>query len=155
MSANQGITPPGPRTSAENAAGYVSDARAYLRAAKTLASMNDRRSYESPVYFLLCHAIELLLKGFVLARGGDGKELRNNNKVRHQLAELHIRAKSLGLPSGDRISEVVERLAPLHADFAFRYRNPRGFTQDPDASEVAMAVEELMTQVEPLVMSIR
>jgi hypothetical protein len=35
----------------------------------------------SPVYFLLCHGIELSLKAFILASGGSERELKKQDTV--------------------------------------------------------------------------
>jgi hypothetical protein len=150
---NQGASPFDPRTNAQLATSYIGDARAYLRAAKTLDSMRDRQSHEAPIYFLLCHAVELLLKAFILAKGGDSKALKRF-EIRHKLDELHARAKSLGLVGSDHFSKVVEWLAPFHQTFAFRYSDPAGYTQYPNASDVAVAVEEVMAEVFPQVRSL-
>ena len=78
--------------------GYLTDAKAYLKAGNAL-SQSDVDMY-SPVYFLLCHGIELSLKAFILASGGSERELKQQD-TRHHLNVLRDRARVLGYQSAN------------------------------------------------------
>ena len=53
------------------AIGYIVDARSYLDAARLIQSVEEHQpGLFSPIYFLLCHAIELVLKAYILTSGG-------------------------------------------------------------------------------------
>jgi hypothetical protein len=111
------------------AIGHITDVRAYLRAARLIDSAADGDiSLSSPIYFLLSHAIELVLKAYILAAGGTEAELRPQ-KVRHQLDELRNRAGALGYSPSEKLSAVIDMLAPYHANHSFRYRDP-GYKND-------------------------
>ena len=102
--------------------GYLTDAKAYLKAGNAL-SQSDIEMY-SPVYFLLCHAIELSLKAFILASGGSERELKQQD-TRHHLNVLRDRACALGYQSAnEKTDEVIEMLAPYHSNHSFRYKDP-------------------------------
>jgi hypothetical protein len=129
--------------------GYIRDARAYMQAA-TLLSDSDVAMY-SPVYFLLCHGIELALKAFILVSGGSESELRDW-EVRHHLDKLRERAGVLGYKHrNEKIDVVIDWLAPFHADHSFRYRDPKGFTQYPCIADTIEALTSMLDQIEPAV----
>jgi hypothetical protein len=70
---------------------YLGDAEGYLSAARLL---DEHAGQFSPKFFLLCHAIELVLKAFILAKGGTEKETK---KIKHDLIAAWSRAVALGL----------------------------------------------------------
>jgi hypothetical protein len=123
------------------AVGYLTDAEAYTKAAVELNRL-DRKGMTSPTYFLLCHAMELLFKAYILASGGDAKGLRKQ-AVQHNLSELHKRAQQLNLPTDDKAEAVVKMLAPYHQNHSFRYRDP-GYKTFP-ATEVVLEVLHSLT----------
>jgi hypothetical protein len=47
---------------------FLCEARQYLNAADILIR-DDSADANPPAYFLMCHALELLLKAYVMARG--------------------------------------------------------------------------------------
>ena len=129
------------RSSEYIAVGYLTDAEAYTKAASELNEL-DQVGLTSPTYFLLCHALELLFKAYILAGGGEAKELKNID-VRHNLSALHLRAKQLQLPSDEKTEAVVEMLTPYHKNHSFRYRDP-GYKTFP-AIEVVLEVLHALT----------
>jgi len=89
--------------------------------------MDEDAGQFSPKYFLLCHAIELALKAYILAKGGTEREIK---KIRHNLIAAWSRALiaawsravELGLQSKNaELHRVVKQVAPAHADYSFRY----------------------------------
>jgi hypothetical protein len=129
------------------AIGHITDAKAYLRAAQLIESA-DPDLPSSPTYFLLCHAIEIVLKAYILAAGGTEKELRPQ-KVRHHLDELRNRAVALGYSPSEKTTAVIDMLAPYHANHSFRYRDP-GFKTYPTTGEVILSLETMLAQTEPI-----
>lgn len=141
------LTPPQPPKPIELlAVSYIGDADAYADAA---IQLNDLRN-NSPRYFLFCHAIELALKAYILASGGNRKE-RKPRSVRHHLKNLYDRAKELGYQSSDpRIPEVVEWLEPYHSDFSFRYKEATGLRVLPNPEELGAIFKIMWNEIEPV-----
>jgi hypothetical protein len=127
------------------AAGLLMDAKSYLKAARALAG----QEIWSPEYFLLCHAMELILKSYLAARGATEKELK---QLSHHLVRTYARARKKGFcPSDARTAGVIRWLSPFHEDLVFRYRKSIGSVQYPAASDVADVVSRLIRQIEPIV----
>jgi hypothetical protein len=95
------------------------DARAYLRAADIL--IRDRSpGIDAPTYFLMSHALELILKAYLVARGGFGDdELRD---LGHDIEWAYAQAASMGLRLEDeRTVALIRLLSDFHKSFVFRY----------------------------------
>jgi hypothetical protein len=132
------------------AIGYIADARSYLDAARLIESIEEHQpALFSPIYFLLCHAIELVLKAYILASGVTEAKLRQQ-KIRHNLDELRNLAVSLGYSPSKKINAVIDLLAPHHADYSFRYRKP-GYKSYPRIDEAIKSLETMLAQIHPLV----
>ena len=129
------------------AAAVLTDAGLYLKAARAL---ENEQAIWSPRYFLLCHAIELILKSYLASHGATQKELKD---LGHNLLKTYARARKQGLiPSDARTAEVVRWLSPFHKDLVFRYRkSSAGFVQLPDPNALADVVSSLNDQVDPIV----
>ena len=134
------------------AIGLIYDAKAYVESARVLDGVhgNAPRSY-SPTYFLLCHAMELLLKAYLSASGVSQKTLRDH-RVRHNIEFLFRYARRFFslTPADPRFPELVRWLAEYHLDHSFRYRKtgPRSL---PLASEAAEIIDATVDGVEPYV----
>jgi hypothetical protein len=126
------------------AIGYLTDAKAYTTAAVELNGL-DKSGMTSPTYFLLCHALELLFKSYILASGGEAKELQKQ-AVRHNLAELCKRAQQLSLKTDEKTEAVVGMLAPYHGNHSFRYRDP-GYKTFPDTEAVIDVLQSLIPPI--------
>jgi hypothetical protein len=128
--------------------GYLTDAKAYLKAASALP--HDDISMFSPVYFLLCHGIELSLKAFILVSGGTRRELMKQD-IRHHLNVLRDRAYELGYqPANAKNAEVIDMLAPYHASHSFRYRDP-GYATFPVITDTIEVLTSMLDEIGPLV----
>ena len=128
--------------------GYLTDAKAYLKAGNAL-SQSDVDMY-SPVYFLLCHGIELSLKAFILASGGSERELKQQD-TRHHLNVLRDRARALGYqPANEKTDEVIEMLAPYHSSHSFRYRDP-GYASLPVIADTIEVLTSMLDEISPVV----
>jgi hypothetical protein len=139
------LTPPRPMKSNElMAVGYIRDAGGYADAAEQLVNFRNH----NPRYFLFCHAIELALKSYILAAGGDQKELKT---IRHDLQKAYDRARALGYkPTDPSVPDIVETLDPYHKDYTFRYKDKTGLQILPNADELADAVKSMLNQIEPI-----
>jgi len=121
-----------------------------LIAAQTLERSRSKRAKitVSPKYYLVCHAIELILKSFILVSGGAEKELFD---IGHDLLKAWDRANELGFEAKDKRTEtLVQMLAPYHLDHRFRYRKT-GFMTIPETKEMCKITDNLIKQIGPIV----
>ncbi len=95
------------------------DARAYLRAADTL--IRDRSAdINAPIYFLMSHALELILKAYLVARGGFGDH--EPRDLGHDIERAYAQAASIGLRLEDeRSATLIRLLSDFHKSLVFRY----------------------------------
>ncbi len=139
-------------TKAEIARSYLTDSQAFLIAAQVLErSRNKRTTFAfSPKYYLICQAIELILKSYILVAGGTKKELMHID-VRHNLLRLFNRATELGLvPNDQRIGPLIQMLGPYHSEYRFRYRKA-GFMTVTETRVMCKIAEKLIGQIAPTV----
>lgn len=129
------------------AVSLLSDTKGYLKAAQTLAR---EATLSLPLYFLLCHAMELILKSYLASQGATEKELR---KIGHRLLRTYGRARKKGFsPSDARVPEIIRWMTPFHEDLFFRYRGTgHGCIQLPATSDLVDIVSSLVRQIEPIV----
>ena len=124
---------------------FVSDARNYLNVARIIQPPFE---ISSPRYFLLCHAIELCLKAYILASGGEQSELKGS--LSHRLKQTFERAVTLGYqPSDERVDELVTWLSPFHEDYSFRYKKT-GRKELPPPETVIEILASMLVQIEPV-----
>jgi hypothetical protein len=130
------------------AVSLLSDAKGFLKAGQTLAA---QPTLSLPLYFVLCQAIELILKSYLASFGATETELRK--EVGHKLLRAYSRARKKGFsPSDARIPEIIRWMSPFHEDFFFRYRGiGHGRVQLPVPNEFADVVSTLVRQIEPIV----
>ena len=132
---------------------FLRDAEDYVESARQLAALQGGlvRKWVSPIYQLLCHAIELTLKAYLAASGVPITTLANH--IGHDL-ELAFRcAQKHGFtPSDAGFWEVVQSLAPYHLDHSFRYGKPHGSVTHPEPSKAAEIIANTIKgAVEPYV----
>jgi hypothetical protein len=133
------------RTSAEIARSYLTDSEAFLIAANVI-NRSGEVAASSPQYYLACHAIELILKAFILTNGGTESEII---KIRHDLLKAWGRANELGLrPLDTRIEVIIKMRAPYHLDHRFRYRQT-GFITLPVQADLFQPIKALIHQIGP------
>jgi hypothetical protein len=82
-------TKPRPASSELLAVGHIDDADRYADAAKQLTDFK----HFNPRYFLYCHAIELALKAYILASGGEDRRFARSNTI---LARLTVARANWG-----------------------------------------------------------
>ena len=130
-----------PASSELLAVGYIDDADRYADAAKQLTDFK----HFNPRYFLYCHAIELALKAYILASGGDDREVR---KIKHDLGKAYRRASELGYtPALDGTAEIVDWLHPYHQDYAFRYKQT-GIRAVPRPEDIDEVINSMLLEIE-------
>jgi HEPN domain-containing protein len=125
------------------AIGTIEDAMSYVEAARILDESTRSRyhNYWPPVFFLLAHAIELVLKAYLYSAGTRDKDLKAFD-VRHNLTRLLEKAEAAGFrPAHESFAEAVEWLAPYHQDHRFRYRQP-GLISLPKPDLLAQIVSD-------------
>lgn len=97
---------------------FLSDADSYIHAAQVL---KDDRQAIPPLFFLLGHALELSLKAFLIVKGVEERELRE--ELKHNLRALYRRAGDCGFHVDDeRVALCVDALNKWHYKNIFRYR---------------------------------
>jgi hypothetical protein len=79
-----------------------------------------------PRYFMLCHAVELALKAFLLASGVPIKDLENNKKFGHKIVDLMDEARKRGLQIGPLERSELVQLHEAHARYWPRYPRKEG-----------------------------
>jgi HEPN domain-containing protein len=129
------------------AIGLGQDARKYLDAAAHLDLADDAytHAFAPPTYFLICHSIELALKAYLASHGLDERRLM---RIGHRLERALEEAKKAAFsPAGNRFEELVQWLAPYHAEHSFRYRQ-LGYFRLPNARESIDIVEPVIDYVE-------
>jgi hypothetical protein len=133
------------------AVGCLTDAQSYFHSATVLDAMEDGLVHIAPIYFLLCHTIELLLKAYLLSNGVDARELQKSH-IRHQLKELGKASQDKGLNLSEHSIAIIDMLAPHHENHSFRYRKT-GFKSFPLPSEIRKAIAEVLQTVGPVVVN--
>jgi hypothetical protein len=126
--------------------GQLNLAKEFLDAAR--ASITSDAVVVRPTYWLISHAIELMLKAFLLHKRKSEAALRKPS-VRHNLAELLKMALSLRLSIPDEVAEVVRGVSPAHKVFYFRYGG--GYTPNvtvPSINDALVAAELVFGSVQ-------
>jgi hypothetical protein len=133
----------------------VQDAKAYVESARMLDSASTEASggiarFSSPTYFLLCQAMELVVKAHLAASGAPKRVLRNDIGLDIALAFRYARRCFSFTPADPRFPTLVRWLAPFHLDHSFRYRKT-GLVRLPLASEAVEIIGKTVEGVNPYV----
>ena len=86
----------------------------------TPPSISPRSYLAVPFYFLVSHAMELLLKSALLKRGVGEAALRNH-EVRHNLGAMMTQLEAMGLTITHQTATVVRAMSDQHENHALRY----------------------------------
>lgn len=110
-----------------SAVAMLKDAQDFLRAAKVLAEQDIDQpailvNFLSPLYFLICQAMELSLKAYLRGRGYDDVALR---KLSHGLEKCRLEVETQGLLITDDFRQAVSWLDKYHLAHTFRYHAER------------------------------
>lgn len=135
--------------------GFFHYGRSFFDTAKAF----KQSAYFSPVpYYLHCHAIELLLKAFLLAKGVPKTDLPKPALYRHDLDKILKKAKELGLGAVVTITQEqekeIEKANKYYADKGFEYfyviNAVRAYPELPDLSSLEWVASALLTQLEAI-----
>jgi hypothetical protein len=99
-----------------------------------------------PFYYLISHAIELLLKCALLKRGQSADDLKRY-PVRHSLDALLQKLRQLGMPLSDGAIRIIGALSRQHEKHNLRYTvllDDGEFTFTPELSELFALLDELL-----------
>jgi len=127
----------------------IYDARAYVECARLLDQHQDSKPrHYSPIYFLLCQAMELALKAHLAASGVSKRTLRSK-KIGHNIhVAFRYARRCFGFtPADDRFPLLVRWLAPYHLDHSFRYHRRSETQHLPAASEAAEIIHNTVEAV--------
>ncbi len=88
----------------------IQDARAFISDAETLLEANSQGTgaspFSAPTYYLLCHAMELALKGYLASSGVSKSKLQY--EIGHDLEKALSLAQKRGfVPADDRFVELI------------------------------------------------
>lgn len=117
----------------------LSEVSSFINAARKLDTLAGDWS---PKYYLLCHAVEIGLKAFLLLHKHTPSELKTF-AVRHSLKTLAEMARCHGMSFTARESEIIELIDAVHADHRLRYVKP-GSTQMPQQTELEDFAEDIL-----------
>jgi hypothetical protein len=99
-----------------------------------------------PFYFLISHAIELLLKCALLKRGQSADDLKKF-PIRHNLDALLQKLRQLGVPLSDGTIRILGALSRQHEKHNLRYTallDDGEVTFTPEPSELFDLLDELL-----------
>lgn len=107
--------------------------------------------FNMPVYYLFSHALELVMKAFLRAKGKTANELRGH-KIRHSLLGLWEECLKIQ-PDFEQLTQqvvgpVIHMLDPFVINFEFRYLQV-GYKTLPTLTATNEAVLALITAVRP------
>ena len=143
------------------AAAFFNEARKYQGAADELFAIADARpkiygnmQFDSPLYLLYFHTIELALKAFLRA---NDLPILHTRRMNHNLYALYLESRDLGLTIGPRDKFEIENIVQL-LDSANEHQGIRYFNLESgataDLSWIREVTAELMRAVEPHVLSV-
>lgn len=126
---------------------FLNGARQYLLAADAVISLGE--AAWMPCNFLLVHALELALKGFLRFHG---ESVPVSGKEGHDLVALAKACAARGLGAGrpgygDELQPMTKRLQQEHDKHGFRYFLAESTTR-PDARWLREILAEAMTAIE-------
>lgn len=120
----------------------------FLEAFKVLSFEGDSR-HRHPQYFILAHALELILKAYLAARGVKKETLL---RIGHKIIMLEHRSRDMGLPELENLDRLVAAIAEMNGDHDFRY--PTGFNLFVPAPDLCLPImEQLLMVARPVVSS--
>jgi len=119
----------------------------------------SKQTIFSPVpYYLYCHAIELLLKAFLLAKGVPKEDLPKRDQYGHDLEKTLKKALELGLRSVVTITQEqeneIEKANTYYSSKGFEYfdvtKALEAYPELPNLLVLHQVASELVTQLKPI-----
>lgn len=128
----------------------------FFESASFLRSAHEKKElrlrFQMPIYYLYTHALELVLKAFLRAKGRTSDDLRGR-QFGHKLKTLWTTCLEAGLKTHAVqevfIEQMVDILHPFATDYEFRYVKV-GFKSLPTLDDVEVALTDLMAVVRPI-----
>ncbi|WP_143131985.1 hypothetical protein [Methylobacterium sp. 174MFSha1.1] len=120
----------------------------YLSAFEKLTA-GDKLAEPYASYFLFAHALELILKSYLVACGVTKKELREK-KLGHNIENIYKKCAENNIGHIDRLQQLVERFHDMTCGDELRY--PRHLIiKLPLPSECANITRNAISKIEPTV----
>jgi hypothetical protein len=105
--------------------------------------------FDTPIYYLYSHAIELTMKGFLRARGVSTAKLKNPKRFGHSLQKLWDECLGRGIILDAAPLHLVAMLDPYATSYEFRYIRT-GLKTLPSLRDVRLAAEKVAAAIEPV-----
>lgn len=138
------LSTPDPFSTEQLCLRYATYSEEYAKAAETL----EEQQFFSVRYYLFSHAFELVLKSFILAKGGDEKKIRGIN---HSLKVAYDEAVKMGYtPRNQSLPELIDWLDPFHQHQDFRYGGPNGLVIMPNTDQTMDIFKDTHSDILPL-----
>lgn len=123
--------------------------REYLAAFKFLNDKEERFLFVG--YFLLFHAVELLLKSFAASNGLSKRESR---KIGHDIKELLEACEERKIPHIENLSVLVHQLAHMNKRHDFRYPTDYRLSV-PRPDFCIQIIDNFISVIEPTITMVR
>ncbi|RUX95827.1 MULTISPECIES: hypothetical protein [unclassified Mesorhizobium] len=123
--------------------------RSYYQAFQIVAE-REEASLSFPAYFLLSHAVEVVLKSYLVAKGTP-KIALGKGLLRHDVGLVFDECERQGLTVADQlVKPLAKQLAHINENYDLRY--PTGFILSiPSPSLCVPAVDALISEIAPMV----
>lgn len=123
--------------------------RSYYEAFQILAEREDS-GLSYPAYFMLAHAVELILKSYLVANGTP-KSALGKGALRHDVGQVFAECEKQGLVVTDQMMKALaNQLAHINQDFDLRY--PTGFNLSiAGPKDCIVSVDALIAVIAPVV----
>jgi hypothetical protein len=138
------IVPPAPPYT------FLGVAHSMIKGVRTLADASPTSALA--LALVAAHVLECVLKAY-LSRGGDDSAVRRDPNVRHNLAELWVRAHEQGLSGPTEMPAWVTTLSQVHGSphYYLRYSTGVHGIMLPSAEPMATELQALLSHVQTLV----
>lgn len=132
--------------------GFLRFSKEFKAAAKTLGQKGPQEHlYGSVPHYLLCHALELLLKAYLKTVGQNDHDLKTYG---HNLEKLLREAKNKGLDKHVSLIKsevrVISKINPYYKEKQLEYLVPIGIRSFPSLCELESVFDRLCMAIEPL-----
>lgn len=123
--------------------------RSYHQAFQILGERSEP-GLSYPAYFLLAHAVEVILKSYLAAKGVAKRDLRHK-PYGHDIDYIFSECERRGLVAKDQLMKpLTKQLAHINQDFDLRY--PTGYNLSiAGPSSCIPAVDDLIAVIAPVV----
>jgi len=124
---------------------------------KAFSSYKPEKHYSPPSYYLLCRALELSFKAYLLIKGVDRKQLKKRS-LGHDLEKILKKAKEFGIASIVQISDLekehIKRANNWYARNGFEYFELENILEGastlPDLQVLTGLLEKLIEKLRPI-----